>query len=499
MVPVFLFLVLTSLQSPGSRSFVVGAPVAHDALVRVLNPAGTTRVLVRDQEKLEVQVTVLAAEVPGWERFVRLRRTAGEDLAIEIARDAPQPLTLTVRAPPFVHVRIQGETGRLSVEGLFLSTVAETTDGPLTLSLPEDSHADLTVQSGAGAIRSHVRWDLQPGSKPHHVQARVGRGGLAILLRSRRGEISIVPLPSGGKLATPAAEAESLPGPVVRVESSLVSLNAVVTDDMDRGITDLRKEDFTLYEDGVRQEITHFAPVSAPFHLLLLLDLSGSTEEKTDVIRKSAQRFVAMIQPEDRVAVLGFTHRVRVISHFTPDKERVRKMVRKLRSGGGTAFYDALWFALDELDKSDSQRKAMVIMTDGVDNSMDTGREFETRHRFPEVLERAAESGVLIDPIYLDTEYETVVKRRLGRPEYYQLARQQLQQLGDRTGGLLSRAQTVNDLEDVYRKIAAELRTVYSLGYKPPRPGRDGQWRAIKITVHQAGARVRAKKGYFVR
>src|SRR6185295_14866312 len=158
------------------------------------------------------------------------------------------------------------------------------------------------------------------------------------------------------------------PDDVVRTDVSLVQLNVGVVDTKGRAITSLSKNDFTIYEDGVKQSILHFEPTYAPFSLVLLLDTSGSTVNFRQQFKQAAWRFLDSLAPDDRVAVIQFNAKVKGLSGFSTDRKKTAYAIERADGAGETHLYEALKYALSELDKEGSKRrKAIVVMTDGLD------------------------------------------------------------------------------------------------------------------------------------
>lgn len=290
------------------------------------------------------------------------------------------------------------------------------------------------------------------------------------------------------------------------IDTKLVNLNAKALNAAGKPILTLTKDDFTLYENNVKQTIEHFSPVTAPLNLVLLLDFSGSTEKKKNVIKDAAKKFVDSLGPNDRVAVAAFARRFYLKTSFIADKKELKKIIGDMKiPSSGTRYYDAMWSSLDLFKQSPGARNAIVVLTDGVDNTIMDPDEYDTKHQFEELLGRIAEDDVTIYPMYLDTEYEMVVKRNGGndKHEHYAIARKQLSQVAERSGGLLFHVAKIEDLNGVYDRVATELKTLYSIAYssslddgsaKPKK-----EWRAIKLDVNQAGAMARTKGGYYTK
>jgi VWFA-related protein len=306
------------------------------------------------------------------------------------------------------------------------------------------------------------------------------------------------PIDSGAE--RPVASGENAEEETIKLEASLVNLNVMVTNRSGLAFQDLRKEDLLISENGVRQEVDFFRPSTAPFNLVLLLDLSGSIMDKLDIIKSGALKFLDVIGPQDRVAVITFTDQVRIVSPLTSNRDLLRKQIRAIeKPEGGTAFYEAMWVSLNEaLRGTDGQRNAIVVMTDGVDSSLNRYDPAPTRVSFNQLARRLEESDVIVFPIYLDTEFDEAFRGNFSG-EAYTVARQQLDGVAELTGGVLFKAEDVRDLTGVYKQVAGALRTVYSVGYYSTSPERDGSFRRIRVHVDRPDAAVRTRKGYYAK
>ncbi len=318
---------------------------------------------------------------------------------------------------------------------------------------------------------------------------------------SRRPELKRGPGGEPAGEASTAAARKNEDEDSIVLNSAVVNLSVSVTDRSGLALANLKKEDFEIYENNERQAVEFFAPSTSPFNLVLLLDLSGSIKDKLDVVKAAALRFIEVIGPQDRVAVLTFTHEVRVVSQLTANRDLLRKRIKEIeRPEGGTAFYDAMWWAmLDTLRGTQGQRNAIVVMTDGVDSSLDRYNPAETRVTFPQLARKLEESDVIVFPIYLDTEYEEVFQRGNGTSESYAVARTQLEKIAELSGGQYFRAEQAKDLSGVYKQVAAALRTLYSVGYYPTNSERDGTYRRVRVGVARSNAAVRSRKGYYAK
>lgn len=317
------------------------------------------------------------------------------------------------------------------------------------------------------------------------------------------------------------AQAQDDDDTVVSTETNLVLLNVGVSDRRGRVVTDLTRGDFAVYEDGVRQQILGFEPTSAPFSLVLLLDMSGSTLNFRPILKQSALRFIDSLAPEDRVAVVAFGNgKVQTLADFTSDRRKIGFAIAELAKGSGsTNLYPALQQSLKQLAKEGKRRKAVVVLTDGVDTEMrqidgrtsseaKTGEEAIAAVKPDEsvslrrVLDAADRQGVTIYPLALPAgDPKKQLPFTPQQVAIYRSARSRIQTLADRTGGRMHEINRLEDMGRLYAEVAAEMRTLYSIAYQSanPRP-RDGSWRAINIEVTRAGDLIaRSRPGYFAR
>jgi len=289
----------------------------------------------------------------------------------------------------------------------------------------------------------------------------------------------------------------------------------------------LTKEDFAVLDAGKPQQIAYFAPVNEPLDLILLLDLSGSTKSKFNLIKKAAERFIAALNPQARVALAGFTARFILVSDFTADRKLLLERLKKMKHPeGGTRFYRAMWLSLDMMAAVQGSRKAIVVMTDGVDNALQGSRALQSprvaeilaalsatnRRRiqqrmeeeiasetdFESLLRRVTADGVSVYPVYLNTEYEIVVRQGSGDSTQYQEAREQLQAIADTCGTTMFKADRIEDLEGAYARVAAELRNLYTVGFYPTDAKERGAWHELAVTIHRPGFTARTRRGYYV-
>lgn len=500
------------------------------------NLSGPTE--VRTWPGLSVSVSATRASSPDNARLkaeVMFEQPARDSLKVITNPDSLfRPITLIVHVPASVQLSVRGGTERVIIKGQTASLSIETQSGSVAIYLPEKSNADLSLRTLRGVVETRLPVKMFGQSDAHLLDGKLGTGEAPVIARSQRGNIAI--LPEGGSHSEPISQtidgagkggldrspsngsdlrtgpaSDAGPAPrgdagavddVIKLEARLVNLNVKVTDAAGKTLPTLKKEDFVVLEDGVRQEVSYFEPVTAPLHIVLLLDLSGSTERKIKVMKNAAQKFVDSLKPTDHIAVAGFTRRFFIISNFTTDHNLLKDRIGDIKNRhSGTAYYDAMWATLDLLAEANTTRKAIVVLTDGVDNSLDhpESSEFDAKHGFDELLARTIEADATIYPIYLDTEYETIGAGGRSGHEAYVTARKQLQLVAEQTGAMMFKAESAEGLEGVYQQVAAELHSLYSMAYVPKVVRRDGKWRKVNIAVDLPGAKARTKRGYFAK
>ena len=290
----------------------------------------------------------------------------------------------------------------------------------------------------------------------------------------------------------------------VRVETDLVDLQvSVFSRERAHPVGQLQQKDFMVFENGVPEEISFFASASTPFDLVLMLDLSGSTSDKLDLVRKSARRFVEAARPVDRISIVTFTDVPRLVAPLMTDHDELIKRIKKIeKPRGGTNFWDSLAYVLRGVlgeSRGLLRRSAVVIMTDGVDNALPDVPGDGSLIGFADLMEIVRSSGSIVLPIYLDTE-EEMVRQGRGAPQAYFLARRQLLILADESGGVLYQARKLEDLKGVYEQVMNDLSTVYQIGYSPRNKQRDGSWRAVSVRLAgRPDLSARTRRGYYAK
>jgi Ca-activated chloride channel family protein len=275
---------------------------------------------------------------------------------------------------------------------------------------------------------------------------------------------------------------------VFRAGVELVSLNVTVTDSQGRYVTDLEQADFSVFEDGAKQELSFFNRTNLPIALSLLIDSSASMEQRMEHAQEAAIGFAKRIRDQDLAQVVDFDSRVEIKLGFTNKIEELEAAIRTTSPGGSTALHNAVYISLKELAKvraknpDEIRRQAIVLLSDGEDTS--------SLVSFEEVLELAKRSETAIYTIGLQPR-ETSALRGFREAEFV------LRQLAQETGARAFFAQKIEDLKDVYAQIAAELSSQYSMGYASKNPRRDGAFRRLVVQVSRPNTTARTKRGYY--
>jgi VWFA-related protein len=338
-------------------------------------------------------------------------------------------------------------------------------------------------------------------------------------------------------------------GDVIRTDTQLVSVPAVVTDSAGHPLAGLKPENFRVSEDGQPQTIANFGTAETPFEIALLLDTSGSTRDDVALIRDAALSFISALRPGDRVGVIAFNSAkngpdsvavVDVLSLLTNDRDALRKSIENLGSSNGTPYYDALQKVVDSVFRDPPSdevrgRRAVVALTDGVDS--------QSNSDFGTARLKLSQAGVACYFVQINTEdfvEDRLMKdcqddgqlslsqrqieryRRLITPppkaedfnsfcrmgpfermsisrELYNIARREMNDLARASGGRSFQAATLADARAAFARVAADIGTLYSIGYYPTNKTRDGKFRTIKLELKGVTnkAEIRARDGYY--
>ncbi|HET7747590.1 MAG TPA: VWA domain-containing protein [Vicinamibacteria bacterium] len=275
--------------------------------------------------------------------------------------------------------------------------------------------------------------------------------------------------------------------PVFEVGIEVIQLNVSVTDPAGRYVTGLARKDFTIFEDGVKQDLTIFNHEDLPISLVLMVDTSSSMDQKLPTARAAAKRFVRTLRPTDVAQVVQFNDRSTVLSDFTSDLPSLEAAVDKTEASGPTSLHNALYIALKELGRQkksgELRRRAIVLLSDGEDTASLVSDE--------QVMDLARRTEINVYAISLR-------QRRSSATVEFSKAAHLLTSLARDTGGQVHFPNSLSELDGVYDRIAEELRTQYSLGYVSSNKRQDGKWRRIVVRVAgREDLSVRHKLGYY--
>jgi len=473
------------------------------------------------QKKVTIQASSIGRPVDLSDLIVENK---GEHISIDVkARRDEDRIDVTVRVPPRSKISIETVAGAVDIVGNVESAEVRTDTGTIHADVPLDalkfnfiweasrprfmSDVQLPeVKERAGGWfrlsgnlgdkkppkeqkvaldfrtqRGVVLLNVDPNLAPADLRERPLTEAARAIVRSGDSQLTdairrVSPKMFGDFAKTlPPLEKEptlrkgSPPGQLVsRVAPQLLRFNASVTDKNGRAIGGMRESDFTVFENGVERRVTSVAPANEPFNLVLLLDVSGSVEERMDFIRKAARDFLRTVSPQDRISIISFRDDIQVISDFSTDRQMLSRKLDEIDAGGGTALYDALGYVLSSTLKGlRGERTAIVVMSDGDDN--------KSFVPFPAILEALTESGALVYPLYVPSGL--VPEASVPKPEvtidplrtrYLTLttrAEDEGRKLATSSGGLYYPIHRLEDLQRAYDDVVLQLRSAYTITY----------------------------------
>jgi VWFA-related protein len=518
-------------ESPALRIF----PPANGE-IRLENLFGDIEVAVWRESYLGVSTSALPSNIKT--SPLEIERSEN-DLRIRISgkfSGNQYPVALKLRVPVDSKLQVSTGKGIVKINGLPASLSVRSVSGDINFNLPANSDISITAHSINGSVVAPDNKEIKT-----KYQALRGTGLSRVSLHSETGIIRLSSVESSTEAASvrenttarregmleeeavprpvlknaASAAARSKPSPnqspadapvevdedeVIKVETDLVTLNAsVVERSSGRVITGLNQEDFKIVEDGVEQKIVHFEATNAPFDLLLLIDLSGSTAKVTDIIRAATTRFVSATRPQDRIAIIAFSGTTTLVSPFTSNKSALIAAVNSMQSPkGDTKLYDGINYALDYIDKESisTRRKAIIVMSDGLDSNLPNVTGSGSILSYKTVYSRAQEFDGMIYSIWTNTEYVALSPLDI-QPETFDLAYDQLYDLSEAGSGLFYEVEKLEDLAGIYEKVITDLGTVYSLSFNPTNKGRDGRLRQVRLHLpNKPGAVARTKQSY---
>jgi VWFA-related protein len=547
-VSLFVCVAASAVAAQGLRREL---PVPGRAEIVIKNSTGRVTIVAASAEE-DLKTVSLKAESPGKALADAdvLSKSSGRRVEIEVvgARSEKDRIDLTLVVPAHTRLRVETTTGAVDASGALAEVTASTGTGTIRVDVPTDAVSyrftwtasrgrlysevelgkikerrggrfelsgklgdkkakkdqrvtlDLTTERGVvvfGVEAANVPSDLRERQLTEAARAIIRSGNQDLIEAIRR----VVPRFVGDYAATLPLAARA---PVITREAKgadvatavapqVMHLNVSVTDRAGRAIAGLKPSDFLITENGQPREVTEVVTTRAPFNLVLLLDVSGSVEERLDFIRKAATAFVNTVGPQDRVAIISFRDDVQLISDFTTDKRLLADRLKEIEAGGATALYDSLAYTLvHTLKPLRGERTAIVVLSDGDDN-----RSFIP---FNNVLEATVESGALIYPLYIPsglipasggteaTETADPVRNRFLT--LTSRADSEGRKLAEVSGGVYYPVTRLDELQRAYDDVVAQLRTSYTVSYQSAATDA-AVAQHVRIRVNREGATVR--------
>lgn len=517
------------------------------ASVSVKSPNGRVEIIASETQQKKVAVEANSRGLPIDSTDLQIEAEAG-DIRIEVRdRGEKDRIDLVVRIPLRSKATVETEAGAVDISGNIESAEVTTNTGTIHADVPlealkfnflwqssrprylsdvelpeikekrggffsisgklgekkpkKEERVELNFLTRRGVVLLNVDPEMVPSDLSQRPLTEAARG----IVRSGDSQLidairKVSPKMFGDYAKTlpppdkePTLQRRRPPGQVVTaVAPQLMRLNASVTDRHGRAIGGMKAVDFTVYENGTERPVTNVVPTQEPFNLVLLLDVSGSVEERIDFIRKAARDFLNTASPQDRISIISFRDDIQLISDFTTNRRLLSKKLDEIEAGGPTAYYDALAYVLaDPLKKLRGERTAVVVMSDGDDN--------KSFVPFPALLEALSESGALVYPLYVPSGL--IPEASVPRPEvtvdplrsrYLTLttrAEEEGRKLAAASGGVYYPIRRLDDLQRAYDDVVLQLRTAYTITYASNSTPSGN--RRVRVRANRDGASVR--------
>jgi len=512
----------------------------------VKNLEGRVSVVASEEQQKKVTVDAKSAGSPIEPDDVKVEQKGGTFVVDVRQRGEKNRIDLVVTIPTRSKVEVEGQAGAVDVVGSVESAVVKTDTGTIHADVPLEavkfnfvweaskprymSDVELPpIKEKAGGVyklsgrlgekkakkeelvaldfrtqRGVVLLNIDPEMAPADLRERPLTEAARAIVRS--GDVELVeairkvsPKMFGdyAKTLPPPDKEPSLvkrtpPGRIVSsVAPQLMRFTASVTDRNGRAIGGMRESDFTVWENGIERRVTDVSPANEPFNLVLLLDVSGSVEERMDFIRKAARDFLRTASPQDRISIISFRDDIQVISDFSTDRQMLSRKLDEIDAGGGTALYDALGYVLaDPVKRLRGERTAIVVMSDGDDN--------KSFLPFPAILQALGESGALVYPLYVPSGL--IPESSVPKPEvtidplrtrYLTLttrAEEEGRKLATASGGVYYPIRRLEDLQKAYNDVVAQLRSAYTITYASNSVSSSPR---VRVRTNRDGASVR--------
>jgi Ca-activated chloride channel homolog len=310
--------------------------------------------------------------------------------------------------------------------------------------------------------------------------------------------------PPRARSTPPAEEA-------IAIDTTEVMLPVTVRDESGQLVSNLEADQFQVYEDGVEQPISSFALRRLPVHVVLLIDTSSSVVPELEDFKASAWRFMAQLDPADQICLIRFDDRVELVQDWTSNRATLKRALNRLTTGMFTHFNDALFLAAREQLSKINGRKAIIVLTDGIDSGRGA-------IRFEQAFRAVVEEEV---PVYALSKTRIQSNLENEQLRFYSQSRSSLNQLkvdgirltlaglassernlarlAEETGGRLFLPERFEQLDAVYQQVADELRSQYVIFYTPTEAARDGRYRAVRVRLKTPRLHVTTRFGYYAR
>ena len=512
----------------------------------VKNLDGRVSVLASEEQQKKVTIEATSSGDAVAPDDVKIENKGG-DIHIDVRpRGEKNRIDLKVTIPARSKVEVEGQAGAVDVVGSVESASVKTDTGTIHADVPleavkfnfvweaskprymsdvelppikekaagvyklsgrlgeKDADKELLVALDFRTQRGVVLLNIDPERAPADLRERPLTEAARAIVRSGDSQLveairKVSPKMFGDYAKTlppPEKEPElvrrAAPGKIVSsVAPQLMRFTASVTDRNGRAIGGMRESDFTVWENGVERRVTNVTPANEPFNLVLLLDVSGSVEERMDFIRKAARDFLRTTSPQDRISIISFRDDIQIISDFTTDRQMLSRKLDEMDAGGGTALYDSLGYVLSApLKRLRGERTAIVVMSDGDDN--------KSFLPFPAILEALLESGALVYPLYVPSGL--IPEGSVPKPEitidplrtrYLTLttrADDEGRKLAAASGGIYYPIRRLEDLQKAYDDVVAQLRSAYTITYASNAVSASPR---VRVRTNRDGASVR--------
>lgn len=266
---------------------------------------------------------------------------------------------------------------------------------------------------------------------------------------------------------------------IIKIDSSLVVLNATVTDKEGKPVRGLKNNQFTVFEDGKQQEISLFETESTPFAAVILIDTSGSMEQRVVLARSAAMRFLDGLRVEDAAAIYNFDSQVSLVQDFSPSRDLIDSAY-DLKATGMTVLNDAIYKAAQELSHRPEKRRAIIVLSDGAD----------TKSRYS--AEKALKAALAVNATIYTVDMSSIDTGARARMQ----SQGALKNFAEKSGGKFVATPGGVAMREAFKNIVEELGVQYTIGYQPTNTARDGKWREIDLKVSRPDVKIRTRKGY---